>query len=118
MNNRSMRLDTECDVAIDAAVPHNPQAADAIGAFRDSLVGEHLGVSQDAVADAIERTGSLIAAIEALRRPSGRSLRPFEQPDLSAVELWLSENEILDPEGPQEMFEVLTRRSLFRGWRD
>ena len=118
MNNRSMRLDTECDVAIDAAVPHNPQASDAIVAFRDSLIGEHLGVPEDAVADAIERTGSLIAAIEALRRTAGRSLRPLEQADPSAVELWLSENEILDPEGPQEMFEVLTRRTLFRGWRD
>ncbi|RZM28688.1 MAG: phospholipase, partial [Sphingomonas sp.] len=42
------------------------------------------------------------------------TLRPFDEPDLSAIEEWLADNEVLDPEGPEEMFEVLSKRGLFR----
>jgi len=35
--------------------------------------------------------------------------------DLSDAEEWLADNEVLDPEGPDEMFESLTKRGLFRG---
>ncbi len=45
MNNRSMRLDTECDVTLDAAVPGNESAAPTIRALRDRLLAEHLGVT-------------------------------------------------------------------------
>jgi len=62
----------------------------------------------------IEQSGSLIETIERLRGP-GRSLRPYEVPDLDGVEKWLADNEVLDPEGPAEMFEPTTRRGLFRG---
>ncbi|RYI92611.1 MAG: phospholipase, partial [Acetobacteraceae bacterium] len=51
--------------------------------------------------------------IESLAGP-GRSLRPYETPDLTAVEAWLADNEVLDPEGPGEMFESLAKRGLFR----
>src|SRR5205809_466875 len=69
-----------------------------------------------AVGRRIEASGSLIAMIEALRGP-GRSLRPYEIPNLRAVETWLADNEVLDPEGPQEMFESFTRRGLLRRLR-
>lgn len=62
----------------------------------------------------MEQTGSLIETIERLRGP-GRSLRPYEVPDLDGVEKWLADNEVLDPEGPGEMFEAVTHRGLFRG---
>ena len=62
------------------------------------------------------KTGSLIAAIERLRGP-GKTLKPYETPDLSSVEQWLAENEALDPEGPEEMFEPFSRRGLFRRLR-
>ncbi len=113
MNNRSLRLDTECDVTIDCAFPGNSGLGDGIMAIRDSLLAEHLGVTAPEIAIAIEKRGSLIAAIESLRS-GGRSLRPYETPDLSTVKAWLADNEALDPEGPGEMFESLTRRGLFR----
>ncbi|GAA3271071.1 hypothetical protein GCM10020258_45620 [Sphingomonas yabuuchiae] len=48
----------------------------------------------------------------------GRSLRPYEVPDLSSVEEWLADNEVLDPEGPDEMFEAFSqRKGLFRRLR-
>ena len=112
-NNRSLRLDSECDVTIDAARPGNESAAPVVEALRADLLAEHLGADPAAVARALAQSGSLIAAIEALRGP-GRSLRPYRIPDLNAVEEYLADHEALDPEGPGEMFEPLSRRGLFR----
>jgi phosphatidylserine/phosphatidylglycerophosphate/cardiolipin synthase-like enzyme len=114
MNNRSLRLDTECDVALDAT--QNPGTGAEIRAIRLGLLAEHLGSTPEVVAARQEQTGSLVATVESLR-DDGRSLRPYEEPDLNAVEQWLADNEVLDPEGPDEMFEALTRRGLFRGGR-
>ena len=116
MNNRSMRLDTECDVVIDARLPANRGAREAIRETRESLMAEHLGVDAQTVRATVEETGSLIAAIERLRGP-GKTLKPYETPDLSSVEAWLAENEALDPEGPEEMFEPFSGRGLFRRLR-
>ncbi len=105
-NNRSLRLDTECDVTIEHDGP-------AIAAIRDGLIAEHLGCE---LADIAQRlaSGSMIAAIEA-RRGSGKTLIAYEVPELTAVETWLADNEVLDPEGPDEMFEpVAARRGLLR----
>ena len=113
MNNRSLRLDTECDLAIRAA---DDKTAGCIAAIRNGLIAEHLGVEQDQVTATIAETGSLIATIERLRG-TGKTLRPYEVPDLTAVEAWLADNEILDPEGPEEMFESLEKRGLFRRLR-
>jgi phosphatidylserine/phosphatidylglycerophosphate/cardiolipin synthase-like enzyme len=112
MNNRSMGLDTECDVMIDAG----DEGAQAICAIRDGLIAEHLGVPTDRITTEIAARGSIIATIEALRG-DGRSLRPYEVPDLNVVETWLADNEVLDPESPSEMFEATSKRGLFRRLR-
>jgi phosphatidylserine/phosphatidylglycerophosphate/cardiolipin synthase-like enzyme len=100
-NNRSLRLDTECDVTIE----HD---GDRIAAIRDDLIAEHLAVEPKEVTAAIAAHG-LIGAIERLRG-NGKTLVPYEAPDLSAVQEWLADNEILDPEGPDEMFELPSKR--------
>jgi len=110
MNNRSMRLDVECDVVLEA---RDDADRAAISAVRDGLLAEHLGVAPEEVSARLAEGGSLIATVEALRGP-GRSLVPYETPDLGAVETWLADNEVLDPEGPGESFEALHRRGLFR----
>lgn len=124
MNNRSMRLDTECDVAIDCATGTNKACAPAIVAIRDDLLAEHLGVPANLVARTIARTGSLIAAIEHLRfngrknaRDRRRTLIPYEVPNLSEIEAWLADNEVLDPEQPEDLFELMDRPGLFRNLR-
>jgi phosphatidylserine/phosphatidylglycerophosphate/cardiolipin synthase-like enzyme len=109
-NNRSMRLDTECDVTISVAGGADPAC---IVAIRDGLIAEHLAAEPKAVAAAIAETGSLIATIDRLRA-AGRTLIDYEVPDLNGVEAWLADNEVLDPEGPAEMFELLSKRGLFR----
>ncbi len=118
MNNRSMGLDTECDVTIDIDEGRDGSmaGAGAVRAIRDGLIAEHLGVSAERIASDIDQHGSIIETIEALRG-AGRSLRPYEIPELSAVETWLADNEVLDPESPSEMFEATTSNGLFRRLR-
>ena len=117
MNNRSMRLDTECDVAIDTALDGNSACSARIREVRDGLIAEHLGLDVEVVSERIDREGSLIGAIEALRG-AGKTLRPYEPEALSSISEWLADNEVLDPEGPEAMFESLSKRpGLFRRLR-
>ena len=112
MNNRSMQLDTECDISLDAR--HRDKDRRRVRALRDALVAEHLGASETDTRRALDETGSLIATIETLRQRGGKTLRPYEIPDLSAVEAWLADNEVLDPEGPDELIEMPSENRLFR----
>jgi phosphatidylserine/phosphatidylglycerophosphate/cardiolipin synthase-like enzyme len=121
LNNRSMRLDTECDVAIDCADQGNADCAEAIAEIRNDLLAEHLDVGMAKVAGMLGKTGSLIATVEQLRfkgrknaKDRRRTLIPYDVPNLTEVETWLADNEVLDPEGPEEMFEALNDRGLFR----
>jgi phosphatidylserine/phosphatidylglycerophosphate/cardiolipin synthase-like enzyme len=116
MNNRSLGLDTECDVTFDSRQSGNSEDETTIRAIRIGLIAEHLGCDEEEVAARIEAEGSMIPAIEGLRG-TGRTLVPYELDDLNAVEKWLADNEVLDPETPNEMFELTAKRGLFRrGW--
>jgi hypothetical protein len=63
------------------------------------------------------QSGSLTSAMEAIgRSEQGRTLVVYRTPEASDLERWLSDNEILDPEGTEELFGPIERRYLFRGW--
>jgi phosphatidylserine/phosphatidylglycerophosphate/cardiolipin synthase-like enzyme/uncharacterized membrane protein YdjX (TVP38/TMEM64 family) len=96
LSNRSMGLDTECDVVIEAGGA--PRVAQAIRGVRGRLLAEHLGTSPNEVARAVERTGTLGAAIAGLGSDE-RGLRPLEQlPEWSDAVLTAAT--IADPERP------------------
>ncbi|MGR3824003.1 MAG: phospholipase D-like domain-containing protein [Salipiger marinus] len=102
LNNRSMGMDTECDMSVEARAkaPEDAGLRSRITRLRNDLLAEHLDVTAEEVAAALEREGGLIAAVEALRG-AGRTLVPFTPPELTQVEEEvLSENELLDPERP------------------
>ncbi len=111
LNNRSMGLDSECDVTIDTALAANRTAGPAIAAIMDDLLAEHLGIPAAEVRQEIERCGSLIGAIERLRG-DGRTLKPFVPAAPTAVEETLAEKEALDPESAGEEFEPMARPGL------
>lgn len=115
LNNRSMGFDTECDLSIEAGAEDEALRA-RILRLRHDLLSEHLGVSIEAVEEAVRAAGgSLIAAIESLRG-DGRSLVPFEPPELNQVEEEvLAENELLDPERPSRRGRAL-RLSRWLPW--
>ena len=117
INNRSMGLDSECDLLIDAKEQGDARAAvkERIGAVLADLLGEHLGVKPATVAERIKSTGSLVAAIDSLRG-SGRALIPFEPQEPSSVEDALAEKETLDPESAGSDFEPVARPGLLGGF--
>ncbi len=58
MNNRSMRLDTECDVTIDTALAYNAKLGPQILSIRDDLIAEHLELPVARVAEVLADRGS------------------------------------------------------------
>ena len=115
LNNRSMGFDTETDLAVEASQCGDPDQMRAdISDLRAGLVSEHLGVSKEELAEALEASGgSLISAITALKG-DGRSLRLFEEADVNGEANILAENEFADPE---EVGDGLAER-LVNGVRD
>lgn len=117
MNNRSMGLDSECDVFIDAARPANGHVGPQITVLRHRLLAEHCGVAEEEIAAGIERHGSMAAMIDALNREGpriGKYLEPLPLKPLTEAERAVGESGLLDPERPGEMFEPIERRGLFR----
>lgn len=114
MNNRSLRLDTECDIVIDTAEPKNSALGVVIGDIRLDLIVEHLGIGKKKFAEHHLQSGSLIKSLDALLG-SGRSLRRYTTTEVKEAEKFLADNEVFDPEGPAETFEPLAKKSLFRG---
>ena len=114
-NNRSMGLDSECDVFIDCARPQNSGCNEAVRALRHSLLAEHCGLDNDEVGGLIEKAGSMAAMIAALGDKRRRHLRTFEPQDLSELETEMVERQMLDPEEPAAMFRIRpTGRGLLR----
>ncbi|WP_231568324.1 phospholipase D-like domain-containing protein [Novosphingobium malaysiense] len=113
MNNRSMGLDSECDVFIDAARPANAHIGPTIRNLRIRLLAEHCGSSEEDVVAGIERHGSMAGMIDSLSR-TGKRLEHLPLKDLSEAERALGSSGVLDPERPGEMFEPMETRGLFR----
>ena len=104
LNNRSMGLDTECDLVVEAAQDAEGAAAieRSIREVRHDLLAEHLGTTRADVAAVEDReAGSQVAAIEALRLASERTLVPLAPEPITAVERALAANQALDPARPE-----------------
>lgn len=111
LSNRSMGLDTECDLAVEA---DNNETRLSIGEFRSRLLAEHLGVPPGDFARAFNEGESLIEAIEALRGP-GRSLAPLDPRKDKWFDQIVPEAQILDPERPmpfEEFVEEIVSRDV------
>ncbi len=114
MNNRSMGLDSECDLFIDAARPGNDHASPAIRKVRITLLAEHTGLPRDEVERLLERDPSMIDLIENAPQ-GGKRLEPFALRPLTDAEKAVADSALFDPERPEELFEPFsTRRGLFR----
>lgn len=107
LSNRSMGLDTECNLILAAAQGERaPSVRAAIAQLRNRLLGEHLAVAPAVVAAATRREG-LIGAIESLRG-EGRSLSakmPQPTPELDAL---IPDQALLDPEQPLAPEQMLS----------
>lgn len=114
LNNRSMGLDSECDVFVDAQRPGNEHCAAIISAIFHRLLGEHCGLPVGDVAERLKFAGSIAAMITQIDQ-TGRCLRPFLPRELTEAEKALADAEVLDPERPEEMLAFYRRGGLFKG---
>jgi phosphatidylserine/phosphatidylglycerophosphate/cardiolipin synthase-like enzyme/uncharacterized membrane protein YdjX (TVP38/TMEM64 family) len=97
-SNRSMGMDTECDLAIEARQSHD-EVADFIRTLRHRLLAEHLDCSADDFAAVETRQGGPIAAIAALMG-EGRSLRPLDCRVDAVVDEMVPDAGLVDPPEP------------------
>jgi phosphatidylserine/phosphatidylglycerophosphate/cardiolipin synthase-like enzyme len=106
--NRSMGLDTECDLTLEAGA--DPAKRSAIAAVRDILLGEHLDLAPQEMRDTFTFTGSLRATIETFAGRRGRTLRPFVHLDAPSSTMLALATGVADPECPPITTDELTAR--------
>ena len=96
LSDRSMALDTECNLVIDSR--GEPRLSALIAGLRERLLAEHLGCTANDVAHATAREHSLHAAIASLDHDGERSL-PSVEPDFdAALDAVVPDRHLFDPE--------------------
>lgn len=119
LNNRSMGLDSECDLFLDARRPANGHIVPKIASLRHRLLGEHCGMDEAAVRAVLAQNGwaewgSMAELIDNAPQ-QGNRLLPFTLFPLSNTEKVIADSSLLDAERPEEIFEpIARRRGLFR----
>ncbi|MGM0412106.1 MAG: VTT domain-containing protein [Pseudomonadota bacterium] len=93
-SNRSMGLDSECDLALPG---RDAATRAAVAGLRQRLLAEHLGTTAEAVAAAEAEHGSPLAALEALNTGE-RCLRSLAFP--GARDTLDPDADLIDPDGP------------------
>jgi phospholipase D1/2 len=106
LSNRSMGLDSECGLAIEAA--GNSKTSKAIDTFLYRLLADHLGVSAHQVEESILHDESLTQTIKSLsQKNSGLVLADLEQaPPVDGAEL-VPDEKLLDPEKPLQFDRIV-----------
>lgn len=104
LSNRSMGFDTECNLALSAEGQSHIQ--DAIDRFRNRLLAEHLGTTAEKVTTSLDETGELFKTIAALNNGE-RSLQELPRADNTSMTAALSASEIIDPERPIGIEQLL-----------
>jgi phosphatidylserine/phosphatidylglycerophosphate/cardiolipin synthase-like enzyme len=104
LNNRSMGLDTECDVVIEG---EDEATRAAICNVREELMAEHLGTTDAKVRQVAQAAHSLLAGIDRLNSPA-RQLKPITVRRLGPTRpVWGTF--LLDPRRPIEPLALLQR---------
>lgn len=93
LNNRSIGLDTECDVAIEA---DRSATCKSIEALRLRLLSEHLGCTPAALEKMEAELGSTVQAVDRLS-PGSRGLRRFDSLDDGGPTWFLPGAFLFDP---------------------
>ena len=95
LSNRSMGMDTECDVTVEAQGDAGVKRA--IREFRDCLLAEHSDCRVEDVAREVKSAGNMAGAIRVLGTEV-RRFKELEAPEISDVKLAVAK--IGDPEAP------------------
>ncbi|KFG69016.1 phospholipase D-like domain-containing protein [Microvirga sp. BSC39] len=107
LNNRSMGLDSECDLAIEATTKEERRT---IASLRDRLLAEHLETQPRTFVEVLEAAGgSVIQAVDQLNTGT-RGLRAFGAMDDDGPDAPAPGTGLLDPLEPFEPLALFRRR--------
>lgn len=122
-SNRSMGLDSECDLIVEAG---DGRARELVASMRDRLLGEHMGVEPAVVAAALRDGGSLCRLVDQpppCTTEPPRALVPLPQECRAPLDFTLLDGAMVDPPEPWNADLLLTRafplplrRRLLRRW--
>ena len=122
-SNRSMGLDTECDLAVEA---RDAASTAFVSLVRNRLLGEHLDLTAAEVAERLAATGSLCHLIDHQVATAAYGLVPVPdvlEPGDVPVDLTVFDGAVVDPEEPWSLdvfmdraVPVPLRRRLARRW--
>ncbi|MFN3350448.1 VTT domain-containing protein [Pseudorhodoplanes sp.] len=104
LNNRSLGTDTECDLVIEA---RDGRDRVAIASIRNRLLGEHCGVTAEAVAQSLA-AGSAFTEIPDRLSSNGHALSPIDDGELGADRKAYIET-LADPPRPLTLATILGR---------
>jgi len=99
LSNRSMGLDSECDLAIEA---ENTEQRKAIRAFRLRLLSEHFDLSKEELESELEQQGSLLKLID-VRQDFPRTLSILDCKVEEVADQVLPDSDYVDPERPTDL---------------
>lgn len=113
LNNRSIGLDTECDIGFEA---RDEDERLAIAAFLGRLVGHFLGVETEAVLEAFLDQGGLGPAINALDGREGRPrrLQPVGAEPLNGFKKFVADWSLGDAIAPDDAWRPWGRRKRLK----
>lgn len=98
LSNRSMGLDSECDLAVESQSAAQQQA---IAAFRNDLLTEHFGLSKHDLQEALQSAGSLKQLID-IRANAAHTLKQLDCRVDELSDQLLPDASLVDPEKPLE----------------
>ncbi|MEQ9332997.1 VTT domain-containing protein [Thalassobaculum sp.] len=115
LNNRSMGLDTECDLTL---LARDGERRRILGRLRDALIAEHAGAAVEAIGEALAGPGSALAALERFAGVERRLVAVQDDPALGeAVPEPVAT--LADPDRPWPeviSFEGFRERRRVRRW--
>jgi hypothetical protein len=113
LNNRSMGLDTECDLVIDASDDGGNQ--EAIRATVATLLAHHAGLRTAELEQAWQKAGALGRVVDKVCEARPNGLCPFPPArDRTRLEAAVAELQVIDPERPLGV-DRLVDDVMFRG---
>ena len=114
INNRSMGLDTECDLSFEAKGRAGTGNRAEIARLRTHLLAHWLGCDDTVVDTAVRRAGGVGAGLEALRNAGYARLRPIELPPVEGLAAVIATYHLGDPFSPADGWRPWRRKSMSR----
>lgn len=105
LSNRSMGLDSECDLAIEVDEGSDEQST--IEDLRLSLICEHLAIDSEQFKSSQHKHNSFILAIE-IHRGSGRTLQKLDPKIDPEIDQLVPDSALIDPEQPIDSHRFVT----------